>query len=59
MHGFSSVKFQHIKRSCNRVAHEMAKLALGIEGVKVWIDGGPQEAMTLVMADKESIRVCF
>jgi len=25
---FSSVKFRHVKRSCNKVAHELVKLAL-------------------------------
>ena len=55
MYGFSSVKFQHVKRSCNKVAYEMAKIGLGIDEIKVWIDGGPHKAMTLVMADKESI----
>ena len=58
MYGFSLVKFQHVQRSYNKVAHEMAKIALGIDGIKIWIDGGPHEVMTLVMADKESITLC-
>jgi len=52
---FSSVKFMHAKRSCNKVAHELAKVAMSKDRIKVWVNGGPCEIMAFVMAEKLKI----
>lgn len=54
---FSFVKFMVARRSCNQAAHKLAKLAYGIDGTKVWIDGRPCEIMASVGADKACINL--
>jgi len=52
---FSSAKFMHIKRSCNKVVHELTKLVLDVERTKVWVDGGPHEIMAFAMTDRDFV----
>ena len=53
---FSSVKFMHAKRSCNKVAYELARAALSKDGTNIWVDEGPLEIMALVISAKDCIR---
>ena len=45
---FWNVSFCCARRSCNKVAHEVAKGAS-----RVWIDGGPGSVLPLVLVDRE------
>ncbi|KAL2937723.1 hypothetical protein RDABS01_021172, partial [Bienertia sinuspersici] len=38
-----SIKFSHVKRSGNKVAHELAKLSEGFGELRVWVEDFPHE----------------
>ena len=48
---FSSWKIKHVKRECNRVAHELAHIARSSETNQVWFEDPPPELIELVHAD--------
>ena len=48
---FSSWKIKHMKRECNRVAHELAHIARSSETNQVWFEDPPPELIELVHAD--------
>ena len=50
---FSSVQFVHVPRSCNRCAHELARLSLGWDPDQpfLWLDPLPSFVIDLVVRD--------
>ena len=49
---FSSVSVTHVRRGANGVAHELARLALNVEGVKIWFGGCPPCIEGLIEREK-------
>lgn len=45
------VSFSFVKREGNGVAHLLAKLSCNFDGVRVWLEDVPPEAMAAVLAD--------
>ncbi|XP_021748542.1 uncharacterized protein LOC110714345 [Chenopodium quinoa] len=49
--GCQSCSFTFVKRSGNRVAHELAKLALSFDSLRVWLEEVPGCIAEFVLAD--------
>lgn len=52
---FATCIFNHARRSCNVVAHSMAKNSLLYEEVLVFMEDCPSNILPLVLADKANI----
>lgn len=52
---FDACTFMFAKRSCNRLAHAIAKVSTAFEEVLIWLDECPPEFVHFVIEDKVSI----
>ncbi|KAG6639485.1 hypothetical protein CIPAW_10G104100 [Carya illinoinensis] len=53
LHNRGNWKVVHVKRSCNNVAHSLAKLALNASEELVWMEDHPKEVLENVVFDKQ------
>ena len=52
---FSDVRYSHVRRQCNIVAHSLARRAILSSSLQVWMEDVPSELADVIQADFQSL----